>query len=161
MSQAARLQSRQRFFNLVVTNVPGPQYPLYLLGRRTGRQSYPMVPLAENLALGIAIMSYDGKLNFGLIGDYDAMADIAYLASDLRAAIAALGEAAGLPSQEAEARPTPEVREPAAAPTPSGHEVEVALEAESDEPPMAFSMPRSRPGTRSPRRDAGRARRST
>jgi hypothetical protein len=160
MSQAARLQSRQRFINLVVTNVPGPQYPLYLLGRRMVATE-PMVPLAENLALGIAIMSYDGKLHFGLNGDYDAMADIAYLASDLRAAVAALGEAAGLSSQEAEARPTPEVREPAAAPTPSGHEVEVALEAESDAPPMAFSMPRSRPGTRSPRRDAGRARRST
>ena len=125
MSQAARLQSRQRFINLVVTNVPGPQYPLYLLGRRMVATE-PMVPLAENLALGIAIMSYDGKLHFGLNGDYDAMADIAYLATDLRAAIA-----------------------------------EIALEAESDAPPMAFSMPRSRPGTRSPRRDAGRARRST
>ena len=102
MSQAARLQSRQRFINLVVTNVPGPQYPLYLLGRRMVATE-PMVPLAENLALGIAIMSYDGKLFFGLNGDYEAMADIAYLASDLRAAIATLAEAAGLPSEEEEA----------------------------------------------------------
>ena len=160
MSQAARLQSRQRFINLVVTNVPGPQYPLYLLGRRMVAIQ-PMVPLAENLALGVAIMSYDGNLHFGLNGDYDAMADIAYLASDLRSAIADLGEAAGLPSEEEEARKAPEVREPAAAPTPPGHEAEVALEAEPDVPPMAFSMPRSRPGSRSPRRDAGSGRRST
>ena len=160
MSQAARLQSRQRFINLVVTNVPGPQYPLYLLGRRMVAIE-PMVPLAENLALGVAIMSYDGNLHFGLNGDYDAMADIAYLASDLRSAIADLGEAASLPSEEEEARKAPEVREPAAAPTPPGHEAEVALEAEPDVPPMAFSMPRSRPGSRSPRRDAGSGRRST
>jgi diacylglycerol O-acyltransferase / wax synthase len=160
LSQAARLQSRQRFINLVVTNVPGPQYPLYLLGRRMVSIE-PMVPLAQNLALGIAIMSYDGRLHFGLNGDYDAMADIAYLASDLRAAIADLGEAASLPSDDEEARRKPEVREPAPAATPPGHEVEVALETEPEPPPMAFSMPRSRPGTRSPRRDAGRARRST
>ena len=152
MSQAARLQSRQRFINLVVTNVPGPQYPLYLLGRRMVATE-PMVPLAENLALGIAIMSYDGKLFFGLNGDYEAMADIAYLASDLRVAIATLAEAAGLPSEEEEqARRAAAATAPA--PTPE-------LEPASDAPPMAFSMPRSRPGTRSPRRDAGRARRST
>ena len=47
--QAARLQSRQRFFNLVVTNVPGPQFPLYLLGRRMERV-FPMVPLAKRQA---------------------------------------------------------------------------------------------------------------
>jgi hypothetical protein len=160
MSQAARLQSRQRFFNLVVTNVPGPQFSLYLLGRRL-QATHPMVPLAKNQALGIAIMSYDGKLHFGLNGDYDAMADIAYFAADLRSAIADLGEAAGLPPEDGRPREKRPVREPASTPTPSGHEVEVALEAEPEAPPMAFSMPRSRPGTRSPRRDAGRARRTT
>ena len=66
MSQAARLQARQRLFNLVVTNVPGPQFPLYLLGREL-EAIYPMVPLAENTALGIAILSYNGQLNFGLV----------------------------------------------------------------------------------------------
>ncbi len=69
LSQAARLQARQRFFNLVVTNVPGPQFPLYLLGRRL-RVLYPVVPLARRQALGIAVMSYDGHLGFGLLGDY-------------------------------------------------------------------------------------------
>jgi WS/DGAT/MGAT family acyltransferase len=97
MSQAARLQARQRFFNLVVTNVPGPQIPLYLLGRRMVR-FYPVVPLAHHQALGIAIMSYDGRLAFGLLGDYDAMGDLEALADDLRAAIDDLTRAAGLPA---------------------------------------------------------------
>ena len=71
LSQAARLQARQPFFNLVVTNVPGPQFPLYLLGRRL-QVLYPVVPLARRQALGIAVMSYDGHLGFGLLADYDA-----------------------------------------------------------------------------------------
>jgi diacylglycerol O-acyltransferase / wax synthase len=95
MAQAARLQARQRLFNLVVTNVPGPQFPLYMLGRRL-HAIYPMVPLAENTALGIAIMSYNGQLNFGLIADFDALADLETLAGELRAAIAELEDAAGL-----------------------------------------------------------------
>jgi diacylglycerol O-acyltransferase / wax synthase len=97
MSQAARLQPRQRFFNLVVTNVPGPQVPLYLLGHQM-RAFYPVVPLARNQALGIAIMSYDGRLAFGLLGDYDAMPDLETLADDLRAAIADLSRVAGVPA---------------------------------------------------------------
>ena len=86
MAQAARLQARQRLFNLVVTNVPGPQMPLYVLGRRL-EALYPMVPLAENTALGIAIMSYNGQLNFGLTADYDALADVETLADELRSSI--------------------------------------------------------------------------
>jgi WS/DGAT/MGAT family acyltransferase len=92
--QAARLQSRQRFFNLVVTNVPGPQFPLYLMGRRMERV-FPMVPLAKNQALCVGVMSYDGQVNFGLIGDYDAMADLDDLSRDLEASLAELIEAAG------------------------------------------------------------------
>ena len=60
MSQASRLMARQRFFNLVVTNVPGPQFPLYLMGREMP-EPFPMVPLAKNQGLGIAIMSYNGR----------------------------------------------------------------------------------------------------
>ncbi len=92
--QAARLQARQRFFNLVVTNVPGPQFPLYLMGRRMERV-FPMVPLAKNQGICVGIMSYDGQVNFGLIGDYDGMPDLDDLAEDLEAAIAELIEAAG------------------------------------------------------------------
>jgi len=93
LSQAARLQARQRFFNLVVTNVPGPQFPLYLLGRRLLRL-YPVVPLARRQALGIAVMSYDGKLGFGLLGDYDALPELETIASELERAIASLAAAA-------------------------------------------------------------------
>jgi hypothetical protein len=94
MSQAARLQARQRLFNLVVTNVPGPQFPLYLLGREL-QAIYPMVPLAENTALGIAILSYNGQLNFGLVADYDALADVEVLADELGASIEEQAQAAG------------------------------------------------------------------
>jgi diacylglycerol O-acyltransferase len=95
MSQAARLQARQRFFNVVVTNVPGPQVPLHLLGRSL-RGLYPVVPLANHQALGIAIMSYDGRLGFGLLGDYDALPDLEEIGEQLRGAIADLARAAGV-----------------------------------------------------------------
>jgi WS/DGAT/MGAT family acyltransferase len=84
-AQAARLQSRQRFFNLVITNIPGPQFPLYLLGREM-QAIYPMVPLAQRQALCVGIFSYNGQLNFGLIGDYDAMTDLESFTLDLAAA---------------------------------------------------------------------------
>ncbi len=84
-SQAARLQPAQRFFNLVVTNVPGPQFPLYVLGRQM-ESIFPMVPLAHKQALCVGIMSYNGQVNFGLIGDYDAMADLESFALDLEEA---------------------------------------------------------------------------
>jgi WS/DGAT/MGAT family acyltransferase len=93
VSQAARLQSRQRFFNLVITNVPGPQFPLYVLGREL-LSTFPMVPLAKNQAMCVGIMSYNGEINFGLIGDYDAMPDLDRLGADLEAAVAELAAAA-------------------------------------------------------------------
>jgi WS/DGAT/MGAT family acyltransferase len=94
-AQGARLQSRQRFFNLVVTNVPGPQFPLFLMGRRMERV-FPMVPLAKRQALCVGIMSYDGQVNFGLIGDYDGMSELEDFAQDLDAALEELIEAAGV-----------------------------------------------------------------
>jgi WS/DGAT/MGAT family acyltransferase len=95
MSQASRVVVGQRWFNLVVTNVPGPQLPLYLLGRQM-QDLVPMVPLAPNQALGVAIMSYNGRLDFGLVGDYDAMYDLDDLAADFEASLAELAEAAGV-----------------------------------------------------------------
>ncbi|HYM46508.1 MAG TPA: wax ester/triacylglycerol synthase family O-acyltransferase [Solirubrobacteraceae bacterium] len=106
LSQAARLQARQRFFNLVVTNVPGPQFPLYLLGHRL-RGLYPVVPLASRQALGIAVMSYDGHLGFGLLADYDAVPELETIARALRRAITALSRAAGVPARRTRARATP------------------------------------------------------
>jgi WS/DGAT/MGAT family acyltransferase len=95
MSQAARLQARQPFFNLVVTNVPGPQFPLYLLGRRLS-VLFPVVPLAQRQALGIAVMSYDGHLGFGLLGDYDSLPELERIREDLKWAIDSLARTAGV-----------------------------------------------------------------
>jgi len=95
MGQASRLMSRQRFFNLVVTNVPGPQFPLYLMGREM-IETFPMVPLAKNQGLGIALLSYNGHINFGLVGDYDLLWDIDQLAEDVGESLTELAEAAGV-----------------------------------------------------------------
>jgi len=106
--QAARLQSRQRFFNLVVTNIPGPQFPLYLLGRRL-EAIFPMVPLAKRQAICFGIMSYDGQVNFGLIGDHDAMADLDALAEDLAVSIEELSQAVPAAAPARQASPAPSV----------------------------------------------------
>jgi diacylglycerol O-acyltransferase len=113
MSQAARLQQSQRGFDLVVTNLPGPQDPLYLLGRRL-RAVYPVVPITGHQALGIAVMSYDGRLGFGLLADYEALPDLDVLASDLRTAIDALAAGASIPRRAARGR-----RKAAASPAPA------------------------------------------
>jgi hypothetical protein len=85
--------------------VPGPQFPLYMMGHKL-EGLFPMVPLAPNQALGIAIMSYNGTINFGLVGDYDLMSDLDELAEDLQASLAELAEAAGVELQT----PTPKKR---------------------------------------------------
>jgi diacylglycerol O-acyltransferase len=92
VAQASRLQASQRFFNLVITNIPGPQFPLYVLGRQLVAW-YPMVPLAQNQAMCVGIMSYNGRMFFGLIGDYDAMADLDSLALDLEESVKELSAA--------------------------------------------------------------------
>jgi diacylglycerol O-acyltransferase / wax synthase len=104
LGQAARLSARQRLFNLVVTNVPGPQFPLYLLGRRM-LETFPMVPLAKNQALGVALLSYDGSINFGLVGDFDLLWDLDELAGDVRASLEELAAAAGIELSSARERP--------------------------------------------------------
>jgi WS/DGAT/MGAT family acyltransferase len=104
LSQAARLQPRQPFFNLVVTNVPGPQFPLFLLGRRL-EALYPVVPLAQRQALGIAVMSYNGHLGFGLLGDFDALPELEEISEDLKRAIASLARAAGVRTRAKRAAP--------------------------------------------------------
>jgi diacylglycerol O-acyltransferase len=86
ISQAARLQPRARVANLTITNVPGPQQPLFLLGHRL-ETIYPVVPLADHQALGIAVMSYCGRLGFGLLADHDAVPDVELIATELAAAI--------------------------------------------------------------------------
>jgi hypothetical protein len=95
MSQAARVMQRQRFFNLVVTNVPGPQFPLYLMGREMV-DVFPMVPLAPGQAIGVAIMSYNGRINFGLVGDFDLLHDLDDVSRDFADALAELAGEAGV-----------------------------------------------------------------
>lgn len=82
LAQAARLQAVTRMFNLVVTNVPGPQFPLYLLGKKMLR-CFPQLPLAAQQALGIALLSYNGQVGAGLIGDADAARDLPELAQSM------------------------------------------------------------------------------
>lgn len=95
VAQAARLVARQRAFNLVVTNVPGPQIPLYTLGREM-KEVYPVLPLADNTTLGVALLSYNGTIGFGLLGDYDTAPDLAVLAEGIEKAIAELSSVASL-----------------------------------------------------------------
>jgi WS/DGAT/MGAT family acyltransferase len=119
LSQAARLQARQRFFNLVVTNVPGPQFPLYVLGRRM-EVLYPVVPLARRQALGIAVMSYDGHLGFGLLADFDALPDLESMVGDLEWAINSLSRAAGVRTKRRPARKASAAKGSTAAATSNG-----------------------------------------
>jgi diacylglycerol O-acyltransferase len=111
IGQAGRLQSRQRFFNMVVTNVPGPQFPLYLMGREL-QAIYPMVPLAKRQAVCFGIMSYNGKVNFGLIGDYEAMADLDSLAHDLSESLAELKAIAPPAAKSEDSKPARQVSKP-------------------------------------------------
>jgi len=101
LGQAARLQAQQRFVNLLVTNVPGPQFPLYTQGHKL-IDLFPMAPLGANQALNIAVMSYDGQLGFGLVADFDAIPDLGVIAEGLEKSIAELLQAAEEVSARAE-----------------------------------------------------------
>jgi diacylglycerol O-acyltransferase / wax synthase len=74
-TQFARLTARSRPYNVVVTNVPGPQFPVYVEGARM-LESYPLVPLFHDQTLGIALLSYDGRLHWGFNADWDALPDL-------------------------------------------------------------------------------------
>ncbi len=93
LAQASRLNFSTRLFNLLVTNIPGPQMPLYVLGRRL-QDLFPVAFLPEDHALAVAIMSYNGGLDYGLLGDYDAMPDIDVVADGIEASLAELLAAA-------------------------------------------------------------------
>ena len=95
LAAAARLTSRRPWFNLVVSNIPGPQQPMYLAGARLVA-SYPSIPLGENSALSIACSSLAGTMAFGITADWDAVPDIDRLADALDDALAELAKAAGV-----------------------------------------------------------------
>jgi diacylglycerol O-acyltransferase / wax synthase len=89
LAQASRLVARQRAYNLVITNVPGPQIPLYMMGRQM-EEVYPVLPLTDNTTLGVALLSYNGTIGFGFLGDYEAASDLAILAEGVEKSIAEL-----------------------------------------------------------------------
>jgi diacylglycerol O-acyltransferase / wax synthase len=94
LAQASRLNFSTRLFNLIVTNVPGPQFPLYVRGREL-LEVFPVAFLPRDHALAIAIMSYNGRMSFGLLGDYDALPDIDAIAEGLESGLADLVALAG------------------------------------------------------------------
>ena len=82
-----------RLFNVTITNVPGPQEPLYAFGSRL-LSVWPIVPLAASHAVGLAVFSYDGRMYFCLNADRDAMPDLDVLASGISASLDDLHELA-------------------------------------------------------------------
>jgi diacylglycerol O-acyltransferase / wax synthase len=84
-----------RLFNITITNVPGPQIPLFAHGARL-REIIPLVPLFAGHALGMAIVSYDGALTFGLNADYASVPDLELFETALPGELAGLRELAGL-----------------------------------------------------------------
>jgi WS/DGAT/MGAT family acyltransferase len=96
LALACRAGARQRMVNLVVTNVPGPQFPLWMRGGRL-LEAFPFVPLLGTTSIGVAILSYDGQLAFGLTGDRDVVPDLQVLADGIRESIEELEAAAARP----------------------------------------------------------------
>lgn len=93
LAQASRLQFSTWLFNLLVTNVPGPRVPLYLLGRQL-EDLFPIAFLPRGHALAVAIMSYGERLEYGLLGDFDALPDIGLIGTAIDASLAELVAAA-------------------------------------------------------------------
>ncbi len=102
LALGGRIGSRlpQRSVNTVTTNVPGPQQPLYLAGRRM-LEAFPFVPLGGSVRIGVAIFSYAGSINFGVTGDHDHAPDIGVLCEGIERGLAEL-----LPKQRS-GRPKP------------------------------------------------------
>src|SRR3954470_620558 len=102
LGQASRLNFSTRLFNLIVTNVPGPQFPLYMLGPEL-LEIGPIAFLPEDHALAIAIISYNGTVDFGLLADYDALPDLDFVTTALRESldelVAAAKDAADAPKR--------------------------------------------------------------
>ncbi len=109
LALGARLASRlpQRSLNTGTTNVPGPQYPLYLAGRRM-LESFPYIPLFASVRVAVAIFSYDGALSFGVSGDYDSAPDIDVLGRGIEYGLAQLVARAQAPAQNGVVKPDPQ-----------------------------------------------------
>ena len=105
LSLAGRAAAKAAPYNLMVTNVPGPQFPLYLQGAKLVAQ-YPQVPLAPRTALGIALVSYDGKLCWGFNADYNLVPDLAEFVQATEHSFRELGRACGVDLARNSARAT-------------------------------------------------------
>jgi hypothetical protein len=90
---ASRIAFENRTANMVVTNVPGSQIPLYLLGARMA-ETYPMVPLFSSQGLGVALFSYAGGLYWGFVCDWDQFPDLHDFVCAIDASFRELCEAA-------------------------------------------------------------------
>jgi len=112
LALAGRVATRtpQRSVNTVTTNVPGPQRPMYLGGSRL-LEYFPFVPLGGHVRIGVAIVSYDGGLSFGVTGDYETAPDIGVLAAGIEQGLAELPPAPAKPARPR--RPRPERAAPA------------------------------------------------
>jgi WS/DGAT/MGAT family acyltransferase len=106
LAVAGRVASRvpQRSVNTVTTNVPGPQHPLYLCGRRM-LEAFPFVPLGGSVRVGVAIFSYNGNINFGVTGDRDSAPDIGVLCEGIERGMGELLPARGGSDEGRAARP--------------------------------------------------------
>ena len=93
----------QRSVNTVTTNVPGPQFPLYALGREMV-EYLPYVPLSQGVRVGVAILSYNGQVRFGVTGDYDTVPEVPWFCTRVEACIAELSERAAHVAGETEPR---------------------------------------------------------
>ena len=92
LAQASRLNFSTRAYNLLVTNVPGPQFPLYCAGARLVA-NYPVSVITDGMGLNITVMSYCGTLDFGIVADRDQMPDVWRLIDWLEDSLAELEEA--------------------------------------------------------------------
>ena len=93
LALGARNVTRLLPFNMVVTNVPGPQIPMYMAAAKM-LETYPHVPLMDNLGLGIALLCYDGHIFWGFNADYDVVPDLGEFVTGTRDALADLVHAA-------------------------------------------------------------------
>jgi diacylglycerol O-acyltransferase len=137
LAQASRLNFSTRLFNLIVTNIPGPQMPLYVLGRKLD-DVYPVAFLPENHALAIALMSYNGAVDYGLLADYDALPDVDLIAEGIAESLRELQLAArGKSSRSANGATAPSPRR--AASTSNGGPLPIV--------PPAHARPKHGPAT--------------
>ncbi len=111
LAQASRINFSTRLFNLLVTNIPGPQLPLYVQGRRM-LDIFPVPFLARDHALAIAAFSYDGRVDFGLLGDHEVLHDLEGVGDGLRDA---LRELVAVAREQRGVTSAPRVPEPAGA----------------------------------------------